>query len=301
MKKIKIIFAIFTAVLLITSCENDGGKSQIGYSSSGAVPNIQKNNSLDSFIDLIKIGNDSEISLGFSIDKAIGEINSMDVIGFYIKADGTVYKATLVDNVTTFPADIAINKTDILNAFAELNTKNDFALGDQLKITAELTLKDGTIQKIINNDGTNNFSSNVASSNLYKVFQTYNVSCPSNLGGNYSVISSGTSTDTGPTAAENPITNFPTNVVITDNGGGNYTVSDIFGGLYLLWYDIYEIKDGDSKGEFNDICKTISGTFKEPFGSVVIVTGNVNSDGTISIQWENGFGDKGSSIYTKIN
>lgn len=301
MKKIKIIFAIFTSIFLLISCENDGGESQIGYSSNGAVPNIQKNSSLDSFIDLVKINNDSEISLGFSVDKAIGEINSMDVIGFYIKADGTVYKATLVENVTTFPADITINKSDLINAFAELNTKNDFELGDQLKITAELTLKDGTVQKIINNDGTNNFSSNVATSNLYKVFQTYNVSCPSNLGGNYSVISSGTSTDSGPTPAENPISNFATNVVITDNGGGNYTVSDAFGGLYLLWYDIYGIKVGDSEGEFNDICGTISGSFPEPFGTDVIVTGNVNPDGTISIQWENGYGDKGSSIYTKTN
>lgn len=301
MKKNKIIFAIFTSIILLIACEKDGGESQIGYSSNGAVPNIQKNSNLDSFIDLTKINNDSEISLGFSVDKAIGEINSMDIIGFYIKADGTIYKATLVDNVTTFPTNITINKNDLLNAFAELNSKEDFALGDQLKITAELTLKDGTVQKILNNDGTNNFSSNVATSNLYKVFQTYNVSCPSNLGGNYSVISSGSSTDTGPSPSENPISNFATNVVITDNGGGNYTVSDAFGGLYLLWYDIYGIVEGLSKGEFNDICGTISGSFPEPFGTDVIVTGNVNPDGTISIQWENGYGDKGSSVYTKIN
>lgn len=282
------------------SCENDGGDSKINFK-NGALANIQKIGTSDSFIDLVALNNGAEINLGFTVDKAIGDFSFMDIIGFYTKADGMIYKATLVSNVTTFPATFNISKTDLFDAFDELNTASDFELGDKLIITTQLTLKDGSIQRMINDDGGTNYSPNIATSSLYKVFQSYGVSCPSDLGGNYSVISSGSSTDSGPSASENPISNFATNVVITDNGGGNYTVSDAFGGLYLLWYDIYGIKEGDSEGEFNDICGTISGSFREPFGTDVIVTGNVNPDGTISIHWENGYGDMGDSVYTKTD
>lgn len=299
MKKIKIIFATLLFASLIISCENDGGSSKID-TKYGAVPNVQKTAGTDSFIDLTAINNGTNINLGFTVDRAVGDVSSMNIVGFYIKSDGTIYKATLIENVTEFPATFNISQANLINAFAELNTTSDFEVGDQLKITTELTLRDGSIQKIINDDGTDNFSSNIATSGTYKVVQSYNVSCPSDLGGTYSVISSGTSTDSGPTAEENPITNYPYTVTITDNGGGNYTISDAFGGLYLLWYDIYGITDADSKGEFNDICGVISGTFVEPFGTDTNITGTVNPDGTLSIHWENGYGDMGDSVYTKI-
>ncbi len=192
MKKIKIILATLILALLLPSCENDGGTSKIGYSSNGAVPNIQKIAGSDSSINLVAVNNGNLIHLGFTVDKAIGDITSMNIIGFYTKANGTIYKATLVSNVTTFPASFNITQTDLFNAFAELNSASDIQLGDQLKITAELTLKDGSVQKIINDDGSDNFSSNIATSNRYKVQQTYDVSCPINdsslFNGNYKVV-----------------------------------------------------------------------------------------------------------------
>ena len=297
MKKISFLIVTLVVALLMPSCENDGGDSKIK-TSKGALPNIQKISTTDAFIDLVAVQSGDAINLGFTVDLAIGDINSMDIMALYKKSDGTIYKAKLATGITTFPTTFNISQTDILNAFNELNSTGDFQIGDQLTITAELTLKDGRVQKIINDDGTNNFSPNIASSNLYKVFQTYNVSCPSDLEGTYSVISSGESTDSGPSPSENPISNFPYTVEIKATGGGDYTISDAFGGLYILWYDIYGV-DFEVEGTFSDVCGTISGSFQEPFGTEVIVTGTVNPNGTLSIHWVNGYDDFGDAVYTK--
>lgn len=297
MKNIKKIFAILTLIMLVLSCENDGGDSKLNLK-YGAIVNIQKQNDTDAFIDLLNVQNGGNFNLGITLDLALGKISSVDLVGFYTKKDGTITKATLVPNIVTLPTTINLSRQDIFDAFANINNPEDFESGDKLTISADITLKDGTVVKIINDDGSNNFSSNIATSNLYKLFQTYNVSCTSNLEGTYSVISSGTSTDSGPTSSENPISNFPYTVQISALGGGDYTISDAFGGIYILWYDIYGL-DFEVEGSFSDVCGTISGKFPEPFGTDVIFSGTVNSNGTISIHWENGYGDFGDSVYTK--
>lgn len=297
MKNIKKIFAVLALLMLVLSCENDGGDSKLN-SKYGAVVDIQKQNNTDTFIDLVSVQNGEDFNLGVTVDLAVGKISSVDLVGFYTKKDGTITKATLVSNIITLPSTINLTRDDIFDAFANINTATDFESGDKLVISADITLKDGTVVKLINDDGSNNFSSNIATSNLYKLFQTYNVSCSSDLGGTYSVKTSGTSTDSGPTPSENPISNFPYTVVITDLGGGDYTISDAFGGVYILWYDIYGL-DFEVEGSFSDVCGTISGKFPEPFGTDVIFTGTVNPNGTISIHWENGYGDFGDSVYTK--
>lgn len=185
MKKIKLIFATLLLVFLIPSCEKDGGNSKLEIQ-YGAVPNVQKIAGTDSSIDFDAVSKGENINLGFTVSVPIGEISSMDIVGFYTKVNGDFYKATLVSNVTTFPANFNISQTDLFNAFEELNSASDIELGDELTVTAQLKLKDGTIIKIINDDGTDNHSSYIGASNLYKVFQTYKVSCPITDASSYS-------------------------------------------------------------------------------------------------------------------
>lgn len=86
---------------------------------------------------------------------------------------------------------------------------------------------------------------------------------------------------------------------MTDNGGGNYTISDAYGGLYRLWYDIYDIQEEHS-GTFNDICGIISGSFTEPFDKSVTYSGSVNpANGILTISWITGYGDKATMVLTK--
>lgn len=228
------------------------------------------------------------------------EVSSIDIVGYYAKKGGAIYKAIFQTNITSFPAEVTVSQTDIINSFSEINSTSDFAIGDVFTVSSIVTLKNGRVINILKDDATNNFSPDIASSQSYKLSQSYNVSCSSNLGGTYNVISSGTSTDDGPSAEENPITDYPYTVTLTDEGGGIYKLSDAYGGLYILWYDIYGI-DTDNSGTISDICGTLSGSFNEPFDTLVTMTGVVNPDGTLSLHWENGFGDFGDSIYTKVN
>ncbi|MCO6146957.1 hypothetical protein [Flavobacterium sp. NRK1] len=299
MKKIKLIFASFIALAMTLACNDDGGDS-VRKLQEGAVPDIQKTDGTDSFINLNELEAGNDIALSFSVDKAFGDPASMDVVAFYIKADGTAEKAILADDVTNFPVTINVTKETLINAFEVLTSADDFELGDQLKISTDLTLKDGTIVKLLKDDtGAQNYGQDIANSTVFSVVQIYNVSCPSDLGGTYSVVSSGSSTDPGPTPDENPITDYPYTTTITDNGGGSYTMSDAFGGLYILWYDIYGL-DFEVEGNFTDVCGNLNGSFTDPFGGAVTITGTVNPDGTLSIHWDNEFGDTGDSVYTKV-
>ncbi|MGO4818643.1 hypothetical protein [Flavobacterium sp. W22_SRS_FP1] len=296
MKKIKLIFALLALIVLIPSCSNDGGDSKREFE-NGGIPNLVKITTTDDFINLIALNNGGTFDLGLNVSIGQGEVSSMDIVAFYRKGD-LVSKATFDTNITTFPATVNLSKGDIIAAFSELNSDSDFALGDQLTVSAELTLKDGSVIKILNDDGTTNYGQDIANSTVYAVVQNYNVSCPSDLGGTYSVLSSGTSTDSAPRPEDNPITDYPYTTVITDNGGGSYTMSDAFGGLEILWYSSYGLTF-EVKGSFNDVCGDLSGTFIGAFTEGNVLTGTVNPDGTLTIRWDNDFGDFGDAIYTK--
>lgn len=189
MKKIKIIFAIFALVLLLPSCSDDGGKSKVDLT-IGAVPNILKATGTDTSINLLSIGKNEPVNLGVTVNTPQGDVASIDIVGFYKKTT-TYEKAYLKKGVTTFPTTFKFSQTDLINAFATVNTSSDFLLSSSLLISAEMTLKDGRIIKMYNDDGSTNFGADISNSLLYIVKQNYLMSCPltdaSNFNGNYKV------------------------------------------------------------------------------------------------------------------
>tara|TARA_R100001369_G_scaffold92921_1_gene141489 strand:+ start:9172 stop:10065 length:894 start_codon:yes stop_codon:yes gene_type:complete len=296
MKNIYILSLFLALFVLNTSCDDDGGTSAIP-TSNGAMPNYQVKAGSPAFIDVFNV---DDLSLQFSVGVGIGEPTSFDLKAIYLAASGDIYgPVTLDENVTTFPKDYSFTSTDIYSAFTELSGPSDFEVGDVLKLFPTFYFADGSSLDILNNQGKENYYA--ADFNTFPDLNLrleYPVACSSNLGGTYTVLSSGSSTDSGPTPDENPIVDYPYTVVLTDNGGGNYTISDGFAGLYLLWYDIYGISS-EYPGNFTDICGELSGTWGEPFGTDVILTGTVNPDGTLSITWTNGYDDTADAVYTK--
>lgn len=298
MKNIKFILAFFVMLSVTLSCDNDGGDSRIA-TKAGTVPDIQKLDGFDDSINFIAINNGEDISLSFTVDIGLGAENfqSLDVVLFYIKSDGTINKHVLDTGVTDLPKTYTLNLANLYDYFDDVNVPEDFTQGDQLIVTTAITLKDGTVINMTNDDGSANYGPNIATAPDYAVVQVYAVACPSDLEGTYNVLTTATSTDPGPSPSENPIADFPYQVTITATGGGSYTISDAFGGVYMLWYDIYGL-DFEVEGTFNDVCGTISGTFEEPFGTNVVYDGTVNPDGTLTIHWINGYDDEGVSVFT---
>lgn len=187
MKKIKLLISA-SLLLLFSSCTSDGGTS-VQKLTSGAVPKVTKIATAETGINLIAINNGLDINLGLTLDKEDGNVKSMDIVGFYSKG-GVISKAYLKKDITTFPSNLTLNKAALFDAFASLNSNADFQTGDNLTVTAEITLADGTITKVLKDDGTPSYGSGLLS--IYKnMFQTYDITCPlndaSNFSGNYKV------------------------------------------------------------------------------------------------------------------
>ncbi len=177
-------------VLIAISCENDGGTSKIE-TTKGGVPNIQKIATTDQGLNVLVLQNGGDVDMGVTIDIGLGEVKSMDIIGLYTK-DGVTEKGILKSNVTTFPTELHVNANDLINAFSTLNSNSDFDILDRFEISADVTLINGTVLKLYNNDGTTLYGADIANSELFKVKQTYDPACPledaSLFDGNYIVI-----------------------------------------------------------------------------------------------------------------
>lgn len=120
--------------------------------------------------------------------------------------------------------------------------------------------------------------------------------CPSELEGTYIALSTGASTDGGtgfPT-----VNNFEYEVTIERTGDLTYTISDGVAGVYIEWYSPYGYTF-ETEGNFIDVCNTLSGSWQDAFGSTIVINGSVNDDGTLTIDWVNGFGDEVTATYTK--
>ncbi|MCZ8197381.1 MAG: hypothetical protein O9267_07225 [Flavobacterium sp.] len=188
MKKIK--FLIATLIVVFYSCEKDGGDSAIEFQ-NGATPNITKTAGTDQGINLLALNSGGDLNIGLTVGVGMGDVASMDIIGFYTKGT-TKERGVLKTGITSFPSQIVITKADLYNAFTSVNSASDVSLTDKLLITAEITLKNGTVVKIYRDNGDRNFGADISNSAMFKVFQEYIVSCPLNdaslFNGNYTVV-----------------------------------------------------------------------------------------------------------------
>lgn len=120
-----------------------------------------------------------------------------------------------------------------------------------------------------------------------------------NLEGTYLVVNR----DASPAACGNPandgvLTYEATVELISENGNERvYSVSDITGGLYALCYG-----DGPNPGQFvtNRLVIVVDSQPDVVYGGDEFNgTGNIACNGNFVISWSNGFGDRGTSTYTR--
>lgn len=252
-------------LLIAFSCDDDGGTSNIG-AIEGATPNINKVATSDQGINIVALQNGGDVNLGLTLQVATGDITSMDVVAFFTK-NGVVSKATLQANVTTFPAQLKYTKAELIKAFPAFAS---FGLNDKLVISADVKTKDGTVLKMIADNGQPLYGADVANSTLWKVVQTYTALCPLNdaslFNGNYKVTA-----DTWEDYAPGDIV-----PVVYNLANGKYVFR------ILNTANPYVINSSTSYiiGTINPATNTVTVTSNEPWnygpGAVYTVTGTGN-------------------------
>ncbi len=154
-------------------------------------------------------------------------------------------------------------------------SENDLTAGDYWVLSYTMALSDGLVLKI--GDKTR-----IA------------FSCPSDLAGTYSASSVG--------EGNYPGGNFPGpfwdgqgEVTLTETGvEGVYTISEISGEFYNLFWG-----GNPESGTFRDVCGNYSiDTKTDQWGDTLSTTVTNNGDGTITIEWENTYGDFGTTVLT---
>lgn len=294
MKKIKLIFASLFALVVVLSCNDDGGDSKLNLQ-TGAVPDIRKVEGSSAIINLQEIQEGNEISISFSTKIAQGNVSSINIIAFYFKGED-FEKVTLAENVTTFPLTITLSKQDLIDKFSLLNADEDFILGDRLRVSADIVLADGTAVKLLNDDGSQNFGPDISNASLYNVSTTYIVSCPSDLGGEFAFTTTNVGEPGGGTVA-GPLTGT---VTFTDNGGGNYSVSDAsFGG----WLGLYGPGANDTAQgvALIDICGNLSFDGLDQFDETFFIEDVVVDGSNLSFHWSNDYGEYGDTTLTRTD
>lgn len=177
MKNIKLILTFLLLAAVTVSCDTDGGESELDLR-VGAIPDITQNEDLATILNFLDLQEGIDSDFGFTVEVEQGDVTSADVVALYQKANGDLYgPVTLEEGITEFPSEFSYSTTEMVNAFSELNSLEDFELGDVLIITAKLYLQDGTEINMWDEDG-RLYGSDLHSASIYNVASYYSVGCP---------------------------------------------------------------------------------------------------------------------------
>ncbi|NQY29740.1 MAG: hypothetical protein HRT69_09730 [Flavobacteriaceae bacterium] len=278
MKTIKLLFVAIIGSLLSVSClvEDDAPQQEftqtpysVRFATAAQSTGVPINNGVQNIeipVDLVGGGNwvnTPALQISYTID-----VTSTAVAGtHYTAPSGTI--------------DIAEN-SDFGYLTIPVNSDN-FTSSTNVTIVIELTSNSNGI---------------VVSSTQTTI--TLAGLCVSDLGGTYDVSTTSGAGDGAENAVPLP---FASTVVITDNGNGNYTMSDYSAGIYSAWYTgVYNgAENAIVPGVFQDICGSLSGNFDAFYANeTVILTGTDNGDGTLTIYWTMpAYGETATATYTK--
>lgn len=295
MKRIQILIQAIALLAFSISCEKDGGTSVVPLD-EGAAPNFVIASDSDQFIDLTDINNGQPINLSFKAEVAQGKPAQTDIVGVYTKVSGEVYYGTLLSDVS-LPQDITLNADDIFAAFAEITGPSDIDVGDTFSITARFTMPDGTVLNIITTDGiTGGTGTNIATTVLFTSVINFPVSCPSDLGGTHSFVSTMLVAGNNPGAC--PSGSVSGTVTWTDLGQGSYLTSDLGFGQYesSCWNDTPATSAGAT---FIEICGEIISGGADQYGLIYTWVVVDVSGPELTLTWSNDYADSGTVVITR--
>ncbi len=179
-------------------------------------------------------------------------------------------------DVTLYPSTVSITEAQLLSV-ADKATVDDLNPGDSWFVKYRITLSNGTLL-------TNAIQTNIS------------FTCASDLGGDIDFVTTNITAGTGGNAAACGGSTSGT-VSFDDQGGGIYEISDITFGQYACAWD-----DNPATGvSLVDVCGGLSLIGTDQYELVYSIS-IVSNDGTdLVIDWENDFGDSGTTTLTRTD
>ncbi|HJW30673.1 MAG TPA: hypothetical protein VJ508_15675, partial [Saprospiraceae bacterium] len=204
---------------------------------------------------------------------------------------------------TSGKVHVELRATDFANLFNNPGF-TDGTSGGNFVIKPKVTLTDGRVYPsyvhITATDSILNLATSIIGSSgaggAFTIQVTTAITCPPlDISGTYNVVSAvGRSTD-GCCPEETTVSGDKVTVTVLD--ATTFAVSDITGGLYFEWYDVYGITGpNDTPGKLAYNCQEVLITdTPEPFGTQMQGSGTYDpASGRIVYSWSNGYGDQGT-------
>lgn len=299
----KNILYLFVVLFLFASCDHELENH----------PNTDKGTAVANFkvgeVSMLSLDEFSSFSVNFDLD-VITHDNFTSAPVFVSYNGG---KSVEFDEVTSTSTSISFDKASLENVLGSLDVDN----GDNFKFSVPYfvlnttdTIRPTTVYTVIEKDENgvekevekvvDNTTSNVDNIPYFENDLTYYVACPSSLEGEYTVVSSMTSTSGG--ALNNPTTDFAFDgvAVFTKVSPIAYEVSNGLGGMYDRIYGHWGA--GATTVHYLDLCGSLldNGTVGEFGASFVVTSSSISSEGVITVEWKNKWDDKGKNVYTPV-
>jgi hypothetical protein len=312
MNKLNKLFLLTIATMLIlVSCRNEDAIRFPAFEDGANVRVV-----IDPNASFFNFENLDAARFKYDVYSANTNIEKVDIFIYFVPINGDPQVKKLLETFTQADFDAGNGKIsreytaqEMVDLF-ELGSLDQLAGGDAFNFRNETTLTNGRVfsdSTIVSEApafGTNrpgsitaNIIAATASTSFTSSFSTF-VGCPSNLGGRYKVVTTATSTDA---CCPDEIT-VEYETAITQTGATNYTLTDFSSGTYAAWYCApYGLCAATFEGlgaTALDVCGkvSLSATYWGSTGEGTVD----DATGVITIQWSNGFGDAGTSVFTPL-
>jgi len=306
MNKIYFIAVLFVATL-ISSCTKDETDGMPSFD-EGAVANLTKDANTNSSLPPDEL---ATMDVKFDLNVIAEDEVSKVAISVFFNDDE---HEGVYDNLTSKTGKIAVTLEGVLEALPEL-TEADIVRGSKISFrVTEIVMTDGRVfsEKELKTNKKDEDGEVVTispavlstdftvSSPVFNLKVDYYVACPSSLEGEYTVVSSMTSTSGG--AQDNPTIDFAFDgiAVFKKVTPISYEVSNGLGGMYERLYGHWGA--GPTTVKFIEMCGSMidNGTVGEFGAKFQVTSSSISPEGVITVEWKNDWDDTGKNVYTPV-
>ena len=277
MKRIKYIFSLALAMMILSSCFDEPG-TEILFDDSFVELDAATTGSGSKDYTFLRTNTGTTYSAGFVVNRAATSASSDVAVNFEIDASSTA-----IENVhySLSGSSVTIPSGSYSAELPITILADNIEAGERLTIVVNLTSADIPLS--------DNYSSGT---------HTVQISCESDLAGTYSTVASGGFVNgSGTPGAGGSYSGLTATVTMTVDPANPliYTFDDMSFGLYEQGYG-----DASPSGRVQDICGSLSDRgdvdqYSDPF----TISGSVDpATGVITLSWSNTWGDFGDVVLT---